>query len=68
MEVIRTAADPKCMRNLEGSIQTIDSLLGTMLGKSLKRLFGLGALQHDDDFASIISVRFHSPQLTFHLT
>ena len=57
MEIIRQAADKRCSRNIERTIKTIDHLLETPLRKSIKQLFGLGELEHDDDFMSLLSVR-----------
>ncbi|KAH8104535.1 peptidase S28 [Cristinia sonorae] len=55
MEVIRKAADPKCSESLVEAVKGIDALLETRLRKPLKDLFGLGELEHDDDFVSLIS-------------
>ena len=59
-EIIRKAADPKCSAHIVNSISTIDDIL---LGSSpsfvkhqLKNLFGLGELEHDEDFASVLEV------------
>jgi hypothetical protein len=58
MEIIRNAADPTCSSHLVNSIGTIDVILLTgVFKKQLKGLFGLADLEHDDDFASLISVR-----------
>lgn len=59
MEVIRRAADPECSKRLQTSIEAIDYILLNMphLRKPLKSLFGLADLEHDDDFASLLSVR-----------
>ncbi len=58
MEIIRKAADPKCSSHLENSITIVDAiLLSGKFKKQLKSLFGLADLEHDDDFASILSVR-----------
>ncbi|KAI0755028.1 peptidase S28 [Daedaleopsis nitida] len=55
MEIIRRAADIKCSGNLQLSIGIIDSMLGNPLTrKSIKALFGVAALEHDEDFASLI--------------
>ncbi|KAJ6611408.1 serine carboxypeptidase S28-domain-containing protein [Mycena sp. CBHHK59/15] len=55
MEIIRTAADPKCSAHLENAIQTIDKILASgRLARPLKALFGLSELRHDDDFASVL--------------
>lgn len=57
MEIIRGAADPKCVSHLENSVNIIDTILLTgIFKKQLKGLFGLADLAHDDDFASTISV------------
>ncbi|KAJ3562051.1 hypothetical protein NP233_g9817 [Leucocoprinus birnbaumii] len=56
MEIIRNAADPTCSHHLENSIAIIDTILLTGKFKTqLKGLFGLADLQHDQDFASLIS-------------
>jgi hypothetical protein len=57
MDVIRLAADPKCSSNLVNSITTIDRLLklGRLRGP-LKKLFGLGGLESDQDFVSVLTV------------
>ena len=57
MEIIRQAADPKCSSHLEKSIVTIDTILNIpRLGHSLKALFGLKDLEHDEDFVSLLEV------------
>lgn len=57
MEVIRHAADAKCMAHLERAIYTIDVVLASRkFAHALKSLFGVGDLEHDVDFASLISV------------
>jgi len=57
MDVIRLAADPKCSSNLVKSISTVDGLLkvGYLRGP-LKKLFGLGELESDQDFVSVLTV------------
>ncbi|KAF4577249.1 hypothetical protein EYR36_005236 [Pleurotus pulmonarius] len=55
MDIIRRAADPACMRNIEQSIQIIDTILTTrVFARPLKGLFGLADLEHDVDFVSTI--------------
>ncbi|KAF8965115.1 serine carboxypeptidase S28-domain-containing protein [Flammula alnicola] len=57
MEVIREAADSKCADHLVNSINTIDDVLigGNKFFKNqLKKLFGLGDLEHDEDFVSVL--------------
>jgi hypothetical protein len=57
MDVIRLAADPKCSSNLMNSITTIDRLLKFRhLRGPLKKLFGLGGLESDQDFVSALTV------------
>jgi len=57
MDVIRLVADPKCSSNLVNSIATIDRLLRLdRLRGPLKRLFGLGGLESDQDFVSVLTV------------
>jgi len=59
MDVIRLVADPKCSSNLVNSIATIDRLLRLdRLRGPLKRLFGLGGLESDQDFVSVLTVMF----------
>jgi len=63
MEVIRTAADPKCSAHLVDFVSTIDSVLMNapeILKKGFKSLFGLQDLEHDDDFVSVLMVCFCS--------
>ncbi|KAF8467929.1 peptidase S28 [Russula ochroleuca] len=56
MDVIRLAADPKCSSNLMNSITTIDRLLKFRhLRGPLKKLFGLGGLESDQDFVSALT-------------
>ncbi|KAF9524271.1 serine carboxypeptidase S28-domain-containing protein [Crepidotus variabilis] len=57
MEVIRTAADPKCSKHLVNSITTIDSILSNgpdFIKNRLKGLFGLSGLKYDEDFVSVL--------------
>ena len=62
-DIIRQAAEPSCSSHLEKSIQTIDKILaqdgpiGKLLQRRLKGLFGVGDLEHNDDFASLLEVR-----------
>lgn len=57
MDVIRLAADPKCSSNLVNSITTVDRLLKlNRLRGPLKNLFGLGGLESDQDFVSVLTV------------
>jgi hypothetical protein len=54
MNVIRLAADPKCSSNIVNSITTIDRLLKfSRLRVPLKKLFGLGGLESDQDFVRV---------------
>ncbi|EIN12709.1 peptidase S28 [Punctularia strigosozonata HHB-11173 SS5] len=61
MDIIRVAMDPTCSSNLQSAIASIDNILthpgptGRILRRALKSLFGLGELEHDEDFASILS-------------
>lgn len=58
MDTIRLAADPTCSANLQKAIGVIDGILATKNRpaiKILKSLFGVGDLEHDEDFASLIS-------------
>jgi hypothetical protein len=59
MDTIRLAADSTCVANLEKAIGAIDAILATgnrFVIKTLKSLFGVADLEHDEDFASLISV------------
>jgi hypothetical protein len=57
MDVIRLAAEPKCSSNLVKSIATVDRLLKvSYLRGPLKKLFGLGGLESDQDFVSVLAV------------
>lgn len=63
MDVIRTAADPKCSAHLVKITSTIDSILTNapeIFKKSFKALFGLQELEHDDDFVSTLMVQIFS--------
>ncbi|KAH7883989.1 peptidase S28 [Phlebopus sp. FC_14] len=54
-EIIRRAADPTCSAHLENAAKTIDSLLAVPhLRQFVKALFGLHALENDDDFVSVL--------------
>ncbi|KAL4250656.1 peptidase S28 family protein [Abortiporus biennis] len=54
-DIIRLAADPKCSAHLVKAIQTIDTMLSLPhLRRSIKNLFGLVDLEHDEDFVSLI--------------
>ncbi|THH11148.1 hypothetical protein EW145_g846 [Phellinidium pouzarii] len=57
MDVIRRAADPQCAEHLVKSISAIDHVLlhQPYLSKPLKALFGLAGLEHNDDFASLLT-------------
>ena len=57
MDVIRLAADAKCSSNLVNSVSTIDRVLKFRhLRGPLKKLFGLGGLESDQDFVSVLTV------------
>jgi len=61
MDVIREAADPICADHLVNTINTIDSILTNgpgFLKRQLKNVFGLGGLEHDEDFVSVLEVRY----------
>jgi hypothetical protein len=63
MDVIRAAMDQTCSVQLQSAVASIDNILthpgpaGAVMRKALKSLFGLSGLEHDEDFASILSVR-----------
>ncbi|KAF8885674.1 serine carboxypeptidase S28-domain-containing protein [Gymnopilus junonius] len=57
MDIIREAADPTCAEHLVNSINRIDSILTgdrPFFKRQLKNLFGLGDLEHDEDFVSLL--------------
>ncbi|TFK89724.1 peptidase S28 [Polyporus arcularius HHB13444] len=55
MDIIRRAADRVCSGNLQVSVELIDSLLSNPLTRTaIKSLFGVAALEHDEDFVSLI--------------
>ncbi|KAF8895639.1 serine carboxypeptidase S28-domain-containing protein [Infundibulicybe gibba] len=55
MDIIRTAADPKCSAHLVNSIRVIDAILAEgKLTHVLKSLFGLSGLESNQDFASVL--------------
>lgn len=55
-EVIRRTANQTCIAHIVSAVQTIDKLLDNpLLATPLKALFGLAGLQHDDDFASLLT-------------
>ena len=63
MDIIREAADPTCADHLVNSIKTIDSILlhsPAFIKRQLKNVFGLGELKHDEDFVSVLEVRYIS--------
>ena len=62
MDIIRLAENLKCSFNLVSSITTIDSLLkiGTLRGQLEKR-FNLGGLASNQDFTSVLTIRFTCP-------
>jgi len=63
MDVIRLAADSKCSANLVKSVATIDGMLKVnYLRDPLKKLFGLGGLKSDQDFASVLTYPLSSWQ------
>jgi hypothetical protein len=58
MDVIRRAADPACSKRIETTIRAVDHVLlhQPHFRAPLKALFGLAHLEHDEDFASVLSV------------
>ena len=61
MDVIRKAANSTCADHLVNSINTIDSILlngPAPIKRQLKSVFGLEELEHDDDFVSVLEVRY----------
>ncbi|EPQ50969.1 peptidase S28 [Gloeophyllum trabeum ATCC 11539] len=55
MDIIRRAADPKCSARIQTTVKTVDALLAVpRLKRTLKGLFGLADLEHDEDFASVL--------------
>jgi len=66
MDIIREAADAKCSNNIVNSISNIDNILSnapSFFKRQLKNLFGLGDLEHDEDFASVLEVSYYSSYL-----
>lgn len=62
MEIIREAADSTCSKHIVGSISSIDDILGSapsFIKRQLKKLFGLGDLEHDEDFVSVLEVNYY---------
>lgn len=60
-DLIRQAAEEKCVKHIQNTIKTVDKILDNgKLKHSLKKLFGLGDLEHDDDFASLLEVRWNT--------
>lgn len=56
-EVIRKAANSKCISRLEAAVLQIDSIIADRKHiKALKTLFGLQNITHDVDFVSTIAV------------
>ncbi|CCO28924.1 putative MFS-type transporter C1683,03c [Rhizoctonia solani AG-1 IB] len=54
-DAVRRTADPVCISHLTTAIQAIDDLLSTrVLAKGLKSWFGLGELESDQDFVSVL--------------
>lgn len=54
-EVIRLNAPPDCIERIQSTIALVDRILDVpLLRKPLKGLFGLGGLEHDDDFVSLL--------------
>ncbi|CAE6415647.1 unnamed protein product [Rhizoctonia solani] len=54
-DAVRRTADPVCIGHLTTAIQVIDDVLSTrVLSRSLKSWFGLGALESDQDFVSVL--------------
>ncbi|CAE7121416.1 unnamed protein product [Rhizoctonia solani] len=55
MDAVRRTADPVCIGHLTTAIEAIDDVLSTrVLARSLKSWFGLGALESDQDFVSVL--------------
>ncbi|KAF9013147.1 serine carboxypeptidase S28-domain-containing protein [Cyathus striatus] len=56
MEIIRNAAEPKCSKHIENTVKTVDAILEYgKFTKSLKKLFGVADLEHNDDFVSLLT-------------
>ncbi|KIY51723.1 peptidase S28 [Fistulina hepatica ATCC 64428] len=64
MDVIRRYAPERCSSHLVNVITTIDAVLahGGLPVRALKSLFGLGALEHDEDFVSVLEAPLGSWQ------
>lgn len=57
MDIIRKAADPECSDALVNSVAIVDKVLAIpALKKHFKSLFGLGDLEDDVDFVSVLEV------------
>ena len=57
MDTIRRFADQRCSRHLESLAVMIDFMLSQPGTRStVKKLFGLSALEHDYDFITTIEV------------
>ncbi|KAG8970253.1 hypothetical protein FRC03_010443 [Tulasnella sp. 419] len=64
-EVIRRTNNQTCVGHIESAIKAIDRILDTpFMSKPLKTLFGLAELQHDDDFASVLTYPLGAVQAT----
>jgi hypothetical protein len=67
-DVIRLSMDKTCSKNYEISIRAFDNILLSSNATRihvLKDLFGVADLQHDDDVASLLSVRHPSYLLIY---
>ncbi|TFK23063.1 peptidase S28 [Coprinopsis marcescibilis] len=63
MTIIRDAADPRCSSHLVNTIASVDAILQRGIFKrQLKALFGLGSLEHDQDFVSVLETPLGSWQ------
>jgi len=52
---VRRTADPVCVAHLMTAIQVVDDVLATrVLAGPLKSWFGLGELESDQDFVSLL--------------
>ena len=64
-EVIRRTNNPVCIGHIVSAISAIDKALDTpFVSRPLKALFGLEALEHDDDFASVLQAPLGAVQAT----
>ena len=63
-DLIRNYTEPHCRGAIEHTVATVDRLLGSRVTRNwVKHLFGLGKLDSDQDFVSVLHV-CHSIHIT----